>query len=203
MQILCFGDSITWGAYDKDGGWTERLKRSAFEEMESHPNKWIQVYNLGISGDGIDGLIQRFSNETRPRVTEGVKPTFLFSCGANDATFLVNKNAFRSSLDEFEKKYRKIIAEAKQWSDAIFLLTITPVDEEKLESGDKVRKNEFVTRYNEVIKRLAADEHLGLIDVSKAYSLNEYRNLLGDDGLHPNTRGHEVIFSLVKDQIAF
>ena len=53
MTICIFGDSITWGAYDPEqGGWATRL-RNYFEKQDND----VDVYNLGISGDNINGQV--------------------------------------------------------------------------------------------------------------------------------------------------
>lgn len=47
MRILIFGDSITYGAWDSEGGWADRLKRWAHQHYLANGTK-LQVINLGI-----------------------------------------------------------------------------------------------------------------------------------------------------------
>lgn len=203
MQIFCFGDSITWGSWEKGGGWADRLKLSAYEYVESHPGQWIEIYNLGISGDNTSGLRERFSNETSQRIEEGAEPVFIFAFGANDACFIPSQDAFRCPIEDFENNYRAVLAEAKKLSKTISLLTITPVNETLPQKEDRVRKNEFVDKYNTVIQHIALEEGVDLIDVNHAYLDNDYPSLLGLDGLHPNANGHALIYELVQKQIVF
>ena len=66
MNVLIFGDSITWGAYDPEqGGWATRL-RNYFEEKDND----IDVYNLGISGDTTADLLERIEIEAKSRVCD-------------------------------------------------------------------------------------------------------------------------------------
>lgn len=197
MQIFCFGDSITWGSWEKGGGWSDRLKLSAYEYVESHPGQWIEVYNLGIPGDNTRGLRERFSNETSQRIEEETEPFFIFAFGANDACFIPSQNAFCCPIEEFESNYRIVLAKAKKLSKTISLLTITPVNESSATMDDQIRKNEFVNKYNAVIERIAAEENIELIDVNKAYLIHNYQSLLCADGLHPNAAGHALIHELV------
>ena len=59
--INIFGDSIAWGAYDEMGGWANRLKQYFSEDKENY----IEVYNLGVSGDNSEKLLKRFFVEKR------------------------------------------------------------------------------------------------------------------------------------------
>ena len=51
VQILIFGDSIAWGAWDKEGGWVQRLRKLIDEKNLSDPEFYCLVYNLGVSGN--------------------------------------------------------------------------------------------------------------------------------------------------------
>jgi len=63
MNILIFGDSITWGAYDPEqGGWATRLRN--YFEAKNHD---VDVYNLGISDDITSGLLNRVEAEVKSR----------------------------------------------------------------------------------------------------------------------------------------
>lgn len=57
-NIICvFGDSITWGAWDiEKGGWVQRLRNF----VESSSEEYIEIYNLGVSGDNTEDLLEIF-----------------------------------------------------------------------------------------------------------------------------------------------
>ena len=60
-NFTIFGDSITYGAWDKqNGGWVNRL-RLAYEN--SQPNDRFNFFNLGISGENILEVNERFDRE--------------------------------------------------------------------------------------------------------------------------------------------
>ena len=202
MQIFCFGDSIAYGAWETEGGWVDRLKRSAIQFVQTHPGQYREVYNLGIPGDKTDGLVERFANETNQRVA-GYKGEniFLFSFGANDAAFSLNANEFRCPIEKFESNYRLVLGEAKKFSDRLYVLSITPVDEALCNSGDSVRMNTYIEQYNQALKKIATEESVTVIDVNAAFHEIGYQSLLGPDGIHPNTQGYELMYELVKRSV--
>lgn len=203
MQIFAFGDSITYGSWDAQGGWADRLKRYSYEYIEADPQKWIEVYNLGILGDRTDHLLKRFMVETEQRLDVNDTSVFLFAFGANDAAFIPDNNDFKISPDEFVANLHAVIQQAKLFSSTIALLTITPVNESVTSRAaeEKVRKNEYIERYNQNIKRLAREENIEVIDVYDVFINSDPNTLLDEDGLHPNTQGHEIIFEQVRDYL--
>ncbi len=66
--ILVFGDSISYGAWDIEGGWVSRLRKFLDKKNLSEENFDCKVYNLGISGDNSSGVLNRFEFETRQRI---------------------------------------------------------------------------------------------------------------------------------------
>ena len=75
-KILIFGDSIIWGAFDTEGGWATRLKKYFDENRKEDFN--YQVYNLGVSGDTTEDLLDRFEFETKQRINEEEETIFIF-----------------------------------------------------------------------------------------------------------------------------
>ena len=75
MQTICvFGDSIAWGASDSEkGGWVERLKIYMGEHRSGN------VYNLGVSGDTTNDLLERFEQEAKARESDVI----IFAVGTN------------------------------------------------------------------------------------------------------------------------
>ncbi len=60
MRVLIFGDSITYGAWDTEAGWVERLKREAHRQtIQSEGKSKIQILNLGIGGDSSTKILKR------------------------------------------------------------------------------------------------------------------------------------------------
>lgn len=202
MQLFCFGDSITWGAWEEEGGWADRLKRSYYAYVESHTDAWIEIYNLGIPSDSSDDVAERFSGEVAARIDDqNTGRVFIFALGANDAKFHAQNHHFRCSPEQFEKNIRTLVKKAKDLSGKIYLLNVLPVIDEKNTSPDSIRSNAFIEMYNALLKKISEEEQVELIDINTAYKNADLAALLGDDGLHPNTKGHELIFQTVKERI--
>ena len=47
-QILVFGTSTTYGCWDIEGGWVQRLRKYLDEKQLDDPELYYIVYNLGI-----------------------------------------------------------------------------------------------------------------------------------------------------------
>lgn len=94
-QILVFGDSIAYGSWDKAGGWVQRLR--TFIE-EKYPEEHL-VYNLGVSADTTDSLLERLEIEIKKRGSErnqrrGIATILIFQIGTNDSAILSTKKRF-------------------------------------------------------------------------------------------------------------
>ncbi len=195
-QILVFGDSITWGACDSDkGGWVERLKVYVGEHYEG------SVYNLGVSGDTTEDLLERFEFETTHRLEEDEETIIIFDIGINDSQFIHSQNSNKVPPQEFQGNLQKLINLAQKFSSKIVFVGLFPVDETKTIpipwDKDKSYKNEYIKKYNNTIRSMTEENKLYFIDVfNKLLSLN-YQILL-EDGLHPNAEGHQKIFETVR-----
>ncbi len=65
---------------------------------------------------------------------------------------------------------------------------------------DKSYKNENIEKYNGIIKSICKDKNIYFIEIFEKWVVSNYKNLL-EDGLHPNSDGHQKIFDIVKDFI--
>lgn len=205
-QIFAFGDSITWGSWDLEGGWADLLKKEIFRYIEeSTEDKEIIFYNLGIPSNRTDQLLERFQNEVDQRFDEdNQERCFIFAFGANDAAYQIIEKKFRLEAEEYEMNIKKTIDLARKFSNNIVFINITPVDERKTDgvlNKAKSRKNEYVDQYNEVLKQVCENNSIDLIDINSEYKKTDVISLLCEDGLHPNTKGHQIILKLVRNYL--
>lgn len=188
--IAIFGDSIAWGAYDVEGGWVNRLKGFLGERTED----FFVVYNLGISGDSSEDLLNRIGVESAARNPD----TIIIAIGANDASYLKSKSDNYVPMEEFKNNIIEIINEARNFTQEIVFVGITRVDETRTApvawNEDIFDTNESISSYNSAIEDICEEAGLPLI---KMDDLLEDGDL--DDGQHPNSGGHEKIFLRVKD----
>ena len=190
-QILIFGDSITWGAKDiMRGGWVERL-RTHFMKRDS------EVYNLGISDDTTEDLLERFESEARQRIY-GKENIFIFEIGTNDSAFLKSKKGNQINPEKFRQNIENLMKLAKKFSSKIIFVGLIPVDESKTNPApwniDFIYSNKYIEYYNDLIKMACKKNKIRFVELS-----GKLANADLEDGLHPNSRGHEKIFGIVRD----
>jgi len=206
MNFLIFGDSLTWGAWDLEGGgWANRLKNFIDKKtVESNFNKYRYVYSLGVSGNTSDDLLKRFENELVVRLDKNTDNLVLVLIGANDSQFLLNDNSNRVSPEKFRKNINEIINIALKQNVKIMLVGLFPVDDEKTkekeEGQDTIYKLDQIEKYNKLIQKIAEENKIEFIDIFQEIINRDYKSLL-EDGLHPNSEGHRIIFETVKNYL--
>ena len=194
-SICIFGASTIWGAYDGEkGGWGTRLQLYYNEELPEE--EWAPVYVLGISSETTRGLLTRFNNEARVRDPQ----ILIFSLSKNDAAWLPAKNSHEVPMEEFAQNVKAILKNAKSFTDKILILGDFPVDETRTTPAFWAPtyhyRNADIILYNEKMKEVATSEGVKVIELKDTITLEDL-----DDGLHPNARGHEKIFQLVRKEI--
>lgn len=197
INILVFGDSITYGAWDKEkGGWVNRL-RLVLENDNS--NNYYMVFNLGISGDVTESIKNRFDNECKIRFNKNDNTIIIFSIGINDIQNL--KDEDRVSLETFRNNIITLINSAKKYTDNILFIGLTKVDESKVTplpwNKEKSYLNNKITIFDKELKNICLENN---VDYLYIYDLLEIEELF--DGLHPNNVGHQKICDKVKTKIS-
>lgn len=196
QTILVFGASMTWGAWDEEGGWVSRLRRFEDKKNISGTDYYCKVYNLGVSGDNTNDLLERFENEVKGRITEGGDTIIIFSIGANDSLSL--KSDVAVPIEQFKENIKKLIKKAGEFTNEIFFVGLTKVDESKTQpvAWDKTAyySNDRLKEYDSALENIAKKEeevsYLNIFDLLDEGDL--------EDGLHPNSKGHEKIFQEVR-----
>lgn len=204
-QILVFGDSTAYGAWDKEGGWAERMKIFTNKKAISSGLKfYCVVYNLAIDGDTTSGVIKRFENETKERIQEE-EIIIIFAIGINDSCFIKNTEEFLTPADKFENNIQQLVSCAQKLASKIIFVGLTPVEEIKTNpfpwnNTGKCYKNKDIQKYDYTIKSICQKNKIHFIEIFENFKKADYKNLL-EDGLHPNSEGHKMIFEIVKDYL--
>jgi len=180
-QILVFGDSETYGAWDSKGGWVSRLR-----QFIDKTNKEHIIYNLGVDGNTTESLLNRFEFETRQRLWQGEEVIFIFQIGVNDSATI--------SFEKFRENLKNLIKIAQKYSMKIVFLGLTSVNEAKTNPvpwNNIFYKNEKIRKYNDFIKIVCKENKIYFIEIKNIS--------LSDDDVHPDDKGHEKIFMTAKD----
>jgi lysophospholipase L1-like esterase len=205
LQILVFGDSIAWGAWDRKGGWAQRLK-SFIDEMNikkiEDPNFYRPVFNMGIPGNNTQNLLKRFEFETKRRIYKNEKMIFILEIGANDSLYLQSKKGNWVRPSQFRKNVQKLIGLAHKYSSKIVFIGLLPVDDSRTVplpwDTDKSCKNKYIREYNEIVRSVCKRNDVYFVDMFHRFMKRRYQPML-IDGVHPNDEGHEMIFLAVKN----
>lgn len=202
-NILAFGASILYGAWDTEGGWVGRLRKYVNERnLEDLGRSSCFVYNLGIPGDSSQDLLDRFDMEAKARIGDNEENLFIVSVGVNDCMLNNETGLNNISIENYTENLQKIIKLAEQYSGKVIFMGFFPVDENKVDpipwKLEFSYKNEFIQKYNQAMKSVAEKNKIYFIDIYDKIMKMDYKNLL-EDGVHPNSEGHKIMFEIIKD----
>ncbi|NOX20037.1 MAG: GDSL family lipase [Nitrospirae bacterium] len=160
MRLLFIGDSLI----------------EYFDWQERFPSH--QVYNLGIAGETVEGLLYRLSD-------------ILKNYPAADYVFVMTgiNNVAMEDLDFFST-YEQLLKELKNAYPAsrIYIHSLLPVDVDFIE-------NSLIHTVNERLREMARRFDIGYIDIYRQFADERgapKEGYLLDDGVHLSNKGYEV-----------
>ncbi len=208
MRILFFGDSITQGFWDTQGGWVQRIRRHYDSQiipvLDTTADEIIpEFFNLGISGDTTRGLLARVEQETSTRAAAQGPIIVVVAIGTNDDVFEHDRRWVPP--EEFRDNLTKIVEKLQPLAANIVLVGNPACDETKttpVSWGEYYYTNTELRRSEGTIKAVAEQFGLPFVPLFDRFSAarNSGQELLAD-GLHPNDAGHELIASLVLPEL--
>ena len=198
--ILCFGDSITFGM-GKQGGWVGKLKKY-FEPMGEHHG----VYNLGIPGNSSTDLIKRFDVEAGSRIRY-IWPDddymIIIAIGINDSRGLEKPDNLQTKPIDFRDNIDELVRKSKKHTKEVILLGLTPVNEDLVFPFENTYfSNRKIIEYSKIIEETCKVNKAFYIDLYKELTKKKPNSLLLD-GLHPNSKGYEAIFKILKSKLGY
>jgi len=203
LKILCFGDSITFGEKDTEaGGWADRLKRDYFNQFVNEPIQQTCLYNLGVGGETTDGLKNRFEVEFNSRILKGQPSNVIFAYGSNDIVIHKNKNIVPEEY--FVRNLKACIDHAKSNGSQVILLSLLPIAsaiEGKVNQHGKLRFESDVVKYNLILNKLAKEYCCEFLDSHSHFIQQESTLLLDNDGVPPNSQGHQMLYQLIQKKL--
>ena len=145
MTTICvFGDSIAWGAFDKEaGGWADRLKTALL------PNGH-QVYNLSIFGNTTEDVLRRMPAECIARHPDVV----ILAIGINDTQLMIESaiKTPRIGTEAFRNNMRTLLIQGKRYAKRVIVVGITQVDESRVKvlpwAPEKGYNNQRIQEFN-------------------------------------------------------
>lgn len=204
MRVLVFGASITQGFWDTEGGWVQRLRRYYDEIKLKNIRKeddYPDIFNLGISGNTTKDVLKRFKNETEARTSYKSNPAFIFSIGTNNAIVEGGSKPW-SSPEEYIKDLENLAGQASQFSTKIMFVGLPPCDEKRTTPvfwRDIHYTNERILLFDKVAREFCANHKIPHVATFEPLQEQFKKgNEVFADGLHPNNKGHELIFRLVR-----
>ncbi len=188
-NIGAWGDSITYGAGDEESlGWVGRLRRR-FER-----DQYVEVYNLGISGETSSDLLRRFAVEltsVRPEI-------ILIAIGANDSIFKRGVEQERQvSLDTYKENLKQLFSLARAASKHVFVVGLTIADDSRVQpmpwgKEGKSYKTSVLKEYDEVLRAAAREAGVVYLDMWNLLTIQDLA-----DGIHPNAAGYEKMYRTI------
>jgi lysophospholipase L1-like esterase len=201
MRVLIFGDSITQGYWDSEGGWVERIRRhyDGIKVQNLQGPDQPAIFNLGVDADNTQNILARIEAETIVRTRHNYLPVVVLQIGINDSTVSygnvqVEPAAYRQNLET-------IIETAQPLSTMLIFVGLTACDETQTNPaywGDHYCKNASIKIYEDIMAAVAKANNIPFTPIFDKFmaAINSGEDLL-IDGLHPNNAGHELIAKLV------
>ena len=205
MNLLFFGDSIMQGMWDERGGWPSRIRQDIYREHleNARPHRhYNMVYMRGVSSNTSKDLKERIGRELKDATEHSSSEvTVVFSIGINDCGISNGEN--KISKENYRNNLREIVDRSREYADQVIAVGLNPVDEDRLldeEASDKYTNSE-VKKYNNILRNVCSEKEVNFLPIFEELKADEEWNQKLFDGLHPNSKGHEKIYELVKKDI--
>lgn len=203
MRVLVFGDSITQGFWDTEGGWVQRL-RAHYDSLQVKDLSTDQptIFNLGVSADTTTNLLERFEPEVKARANQEV--VIMFCIGTNNAAVEGNGRQW-STPEQYKKDLEMLIEKARRFTDKIMFVGLPPCDDSKTTPVSWIDihyTNERIFEFETVMREVCQAQNIPHVPIfEKLKTTFEGGQELFADGLHPNNAGHELIASIVRPEL--
>lgn len=177
-MIVCIGDSITAGQHvTADKAWPNLLDIK-------------EVIPAGVPGDTTRLGLERFPRDVQQVAPEAV----IIQFGHNDANrWDTDRGLPRVSLAAYKANLVEMVERCRAFDAKPYLVSLTPSFRSKQHGED-------CWYYDRMLRRVADEEDVALIDVWPAFVLDPHP-LLMEDGLHLSPLGHRAYASVVEEAL--
>ena len=197
-KVIFFGDSITQAGVEPKG-YISVLK----DMLAKQGITGYELAGAGIGGNKVYDLYLRLEDDVISQSPDVV----VIWVGVNDVW---HKRSFGTGTDadKFEKFYRAIIKKIEAAHAKVVLVTPATIGEKNDYSNEL---DGDLNKYSSIIRSIAADKQLPLIDLRKIFTdyektnnpANADRGILTADGVHLNDKGNqfvaEQVWTVLKD----
>ena len=191
-KVLFIGDSITdCGRRNENTPLGQGYVLKITELITAkYPERQIDYVNMGIGGDIVEGLENRWDTDVIAEKPDWVS----VKIGINNASRQLNQEvANEDYLPEWEESYRRILTRVKnELSAPLFLFEIFYIEED-VENPRPLA----VDAYNERIHKLTDEFDARLIRTNEAFdkavAARPGALWTTQDGVHPNAEGHTLM----------
>jgi lysophospholipase L1-like esterase len=204
-EIVVFGDSVAYGAWDEEGGWVQRLRKYYDVALLSGGDSFAVVYNLGVADETTEELLKRFDTEMKSRIWQDEQDLLIvFEIGKNDSSVVLKDGSNLVDGARFTANMHELISQAKKYTNNVLVLGTAPVDEKNLDTFIKdenyAMTNDQIKRYSLILEKVCKEDGVDFIDLFSTFSkaLKHSPDKFHFGGMHPNTLGHRRIFALVR-----
>lgn len=172
MRVLVFGDSITQGYWDTDGGWVERIRKhyDALQVTDLEGRDEPTIFNLGISADNSENVLKRIAPEIIARTRHGNLPIVLIQIGVNDSSTdsMPAGESVSLPIDNYEQNLRDIVKKVRPLSSGIVFVGLPACDESRttpVSWGDYHYTNDAIRAYENKMRDIASELSIPFIPV--------------------------------------
>jgi lysophospholipase L1-like esterase len=198
LRIVALGDSITNGVGLAGVTEADTFRDIVRRELSEGFGSKVEVVNAGVNGDIVTLVTERLKRDVLDRKPDLV--TIMF--GGNEAGFYRPETGGfadtpRVARDDFKSALCKIVDRLRAEGILVVLMTCPPMTERywgmHLDAYQKHGINFLVKDYAQVMRDVAAEKRVELIDVYRLFEQDPRTSNYFPDGLHPDARGHRVI----------
>ncbi len=195
IKVVFFGDSIT-----QLGAFPNGFIRIDDSLLNANGSANYDLIGAGISGNKVYDLYLRLEDDVISKSPDIV----VIWIGVNDVWH--KKMGTGTDADKFEKFYLAIIKKLKAINAKIIVCTPATIGEKNDYTNEQ---DGDLNKYSGIIRKIAKDQNLALIDLHAAFLSYEKTNnpnnvdrgILTADGVHLNPAGNIFVAKLMAEEI--
>jgi lysophospholipase L1-like esterase len=195
IKVVFFGDSIT-----QAGAFPNGFIRIDDSLLNTGGSGNYDLIGAGISGNKVYDLYLRLEDDVISKSPDIV----VIWIGVNDVWH--KKMGTGTDADKFERFYLALVKKLKAANAKIIVCTPATIGEKNDETNEQ---DGDLNKYSNIIRKIATDQNLTLIDLRTAFESYEKTNnpnnvdrgLLTVDGVHLNPAGNMFVAKLMADAI--